>query len=105
MYIERTHYFAKPGKTDAVRANRERACRVRLSLGLPCGTVYHKENPDEDGPDVVWQCEFASLEERERDLAARAASAEFEAVRKTMRELCDGFQRHFQKVAFRELDG
>ena len=56
MYIERTHYYAKPGRADDVRATRLRACDVREAIGLSRGVILHKVDPDEDGPDVVWQC-------------------------------------------------
>ena len=37
--IERTHYFAKPGRRDEVLAMRRRACDVRAAIGLPRGTI------------------------------------------------------------------
>jgi carboxymethylenebutenolidase len=46
-----------------------------------------------DGPDVAWECAFASEAAHRADLAARAASPEFEAVRARMRELIDRFER------------
>lgn len=98
MYIERTHYYAKPGRADDVRATRLRACDVREAIGLSRGVILHKVDPDEDGPDVVWQCEFATLADHDRDLAARADSAGFEAVRCHMRTCYDKFERHFQEI-------
>ena len=98
MYVERTHYYAKSGKIGDVRETRRRACDVRDALGLPRGTVYHKVSPEEDGPDVTWQCDFATLADHERDLAARAGSADFVAVRRHMRSCYDRFERHFQEV-------
>jgi len=98
MFVERTHYYAKPGLLEETRLTRIRACDVRAALGLPRGTILHKANPEEDGPDVIWQCEFASREDHDRDLAARADSPEFEAVRKHMRNCYDRFERHFQQI-------
>jgi hypothetical protein len=98
MYIERTHYYAKPGMAEEVRKTRARACGVREALGLPRGTVLHKVDPDDDGPDVTWQCEFATVEEHEQDLSARADSPEFEAVRQHMRKCYDRFERHFEEA-------
>ena len=77
MYIERTHYYAKPGMADEVRRTRMRACAVR---------------------EVTWQCDYTSIEERERDLKVRADSSEFEEVRKHMRTCYDRFDRHFEEV-------
>jgi hypothetical protein len=34
MYIERTYYFAKPGKECDTLAVRRRACRARVLIGL-----------------------------------------------------------------------
>ena len=45
MYIERTHYYAKPGMADEVRRTRMRACAVREVVGLKRGTVLHKVDP------------------------------------------------------------
>lgn len=89
MMLERTHYFAKPGLAAQVLACRRRACAVRLSLGLAAGQVFVG-----DDPDVVWECAFADAAEQQADLAARAASPEFEAVRATMRGLITRFERH-----------
>jgi hypothetical protein len=98
MFIERTHYYAKPGKADEVRQTRGRACDVREAIGLKRGTVLHKVNQLDKGPDVTWQCEFSSIEERDRDLQSRADSPEFEAVRKHMRTCYDRFDRHFEEI-------
>lgn len=98
MFIERTHYYAKPGMAEAVRETRARACDVRETIGLKRGTVLHKVDPEDEGPDVTWQCEFASCEARDRDLKARADNPEFEAVRKHMRTCYDRFDRHFEEI-------
>ena len=98
MFIERTHYFAKPGMAEEVRKTRARACDVREAIGLQRGTVLHKVSPEDEGPDVTWQCEFASREERDRDLQARADSPDFEAVRKHMRTCYHRFDRHFEEI-------
>ena len=91
MYIERTHFYAKQGRHEAVRWTRERACDVRVGLGLKRGTILHKVNADDDGPDVVWACAYASEAEYRFDLKTRAESAEFEALREEMRTLIDSF--------------
>jgi hypothetical protein len=81
MIVERTHYFAKPGLATEVLDLRRKACAVRLSMGLPVGEIFIK-HPRGDGsePDVAWQCTFADAAAREADLAARAASTEFQSV-------------------------
>ena len=92
--VERTQYYAKPGLAAEVLDQRRKASTVRLSIGLPTGEIFVK-HPGCDGsePDVAWQCTFADAAAREADLAARAASTEFENVRVQMRKLYARFER------------
>ena len=94
MIVERTHYYAKPGLAAEVLDVRRKASTVRLSIGLPAGEIFVK-HPGGDGSeaDVAWQCTFADVAARDADLAARAASAEFESVRVQMRKLYARFER------------
>ena len=94
MYIERTNYYAKPGQRDAVLRTRREASEVRRTLGLGPGTIFVKSDPETHGPDVQWECPFATVEDNAADMAARAASAEFEAVRARMGALLHRFERH-----------
>src|SRR5882724_3795699 len=91
MIIERTNYYSKPGQQEAVLATRRAACAVRRDIGLPVGAIRVKT--EGDGPDVTWECGFASQEAHAADLAARAASAAFEEVRRQMRGLIERFER------------
>jgi hypothetical protein len=79
---------------------RRKASAVRLSIGLPAGEIFVK-HPGGDGsePDVAWQCTFADVDARDADLAARAASAEFESVRLQMRKLYARFERQVFTIA------
>jgi hypothetical protein len=79
---------------------RRKASVVRLSIGLPAGEIFVK-SPGGDGsePDVAWQCTFADVAARDADLAARAASAEFESVRVQMRKLYARFERQVFAIA------
>ena len=66
----------------------------RVSIGLPAGEIfveYHRGNGNE--PDVAWQCTFADVAARDADLAALAASAEFQRARVQMRTLYARFER------------
>jgi carboxymethylenebutenolidase len=104
MFIERTYYFAMPGKERETLAVRRKACRVRVGIGLPAGRVFGRADPNEPNhPDVTWECRFASLEEHAADLAARAASPAFEAVRAEMRSCIARFERYFFKLEPTEL--
>lgn len=93
MIIERTHYFAHPGRAASVLATRRRACDVRLAMGLRSGAIHMKADPSADGPDVSWSCGFPDKAAHAADLRARAASADFEAVRAQMRLLIQRFER------------
>lgn len=97
MIVERTHYYAKPGQRDAVLAVRRKACDVRVAMGLAAGTIRVKVDPSADGPDVAWECAFASEQAHRADLDARAHSADFEAVRAEMRGVIDRFERLFEE--------
>lgn len=92
MFHERTSYVPKPGRFDAVLALRHHACTVRREIGLAGGDVY-VEAGAAGGPQVHWECRFTSPAEQAVDLAARAASPAFTAVRDQMQHLIDGFER------------
>jgi hypothetical protein len=92
MIVEATNYFAKNGNVSGVLEQRRRATAIRVSLGLDAGRILVKI--DGDGPDVRWECAFASQEEYDADRAARKTSAAFEASRKQMLTLVDRFERH-----------
>ena len=100
LIVERTQYFAKPGLAAEVLDVRRKASAVRLSIGLPAGEIFVK-HPGGDGsePDVAWQCTFIDVAARDADLAARAASAEFESVRMQMRKLYARFERQVFAIA------
>lgn len=104
MYLERTNYYAKPGRLDEVLEIRRQASDARRGAGLPGGTILVKSaglvksDAADDGPDVQWECRFAGKAEQERDLAARAASPDFEAARARMRAVIDRFERHVMSL-------
>ena len=93
MIVERTLYFAKPGKASDALELRRRGCAVRVALGLSAGTIYVRHG-DSDAPDVQWECPFRTEKEQRADLEARGASAEFTAIREEMQTVIDRFERH-----------
>jgi len=97
MIVERTHYYAKPGLAEQVLAIRRRATLVRIALGLPAGKIRARAGGD--GPDVTWECAFVSDSDHATDLAARAGSADFEAVRADMRAAIERFERCVERDA------
>ena len=93
MLVERTHYYAKPGRAADVLATRRQASQVRVSLGLPHGRILAKADPAGDGPDVTWECAFSDAAAHAHDLAVRDQSPAFAAVRARMMALIDRFER------------
>lgn len=87
-------YYARDASTrELVLATRLRASDVREAIGIPRGRVFRRLDGDGDVPDVMWDCPFADTPGHERDMDARAASAQFEAVRAQMRTLTRRFER------------
>lgn len=103
MLTERTTYVPKSGQFDAVLATRRRACAVRRAIGLRPGRITIETDRAEGPACIQWQCDFPDDATWAADLDARAASAEFEAVRATMRELIDRFDRQVLRPV--PLDG
>lgn len=98
MIVSFNFYYALPGFGEAVLAQRLRACDVRLQLGLPRGRVLARQTEDEQLPEVVWELAFDDVDGHLRDMAARAASPAFEAVRAGMRRLYRRFERPLYEV-------
>lgn len=96
MIVEETLYYAKPDRAEAVLDMRRRGLRLRRTLGLPAGEVF--VSAGETGPDVRWQCRFATREEFDADIAARDHSAEFAEQRRAMGALLARFERHVYRL-------
>lgn len=86
-------YYAIPGNEAAVLRQRLRACDVRQELGIPRGRVLMRSYGNKDLPDVVWEQFFENIAGHHADMAVRAGSPAFEAVRAGMRKLCRRFER------------
>ena len=95
MLIEITNYFALPGRAEDVLAQRRKATAIRLALGLPPGQTFQKL--EGDGPEVRWECAYATRTDLERDMAVRASSELFVKARQDMHLLVQRFERHVQK--------
>lgn len=93
MIVSYNFYYARPGNAAAVLQQRIRASDVRTQLGLPRGRIISKIKGDDDWPDVIWRLDFADMAAQDADMKARAASAEFEAIRHGMRQLYRRFER------------
>ncbi|WP_269932024.1 hypothetical protein [Aminobacter sp. HY435] len=92
MIVEATNYFAREGQAAAVLEQRREATELRRELGLDPGRILIRL--EGNGPDVRWECNFASREAYEVDMAARGGSQAFADARKTMHTLLERFERH-----------
>jgi hypothetical protein len=92
-------YYAHPGQEDAVLRQRLRACDVRDNMGVPRGRVLGRSAGSAELPDVIWEHQFDDVDGHHADMAARAASAEFEAIRAGMRKLCRRFERPLFEIS------
>jgi hypothetical protein len=90
------YYARTPDLVAEVLATRLRACEVREHLGIPAGRVLRLSSGAGDLPDVMWDCPFDGVAGHDADMAVRAASADFEAVRARMR----GLTRRFERVLY-----
>ncbi len=90
-------YFPKAGKEEAVRQWRLHASDVRARLGLRRGRVLKRLQGD-DAPHVLWECEYASLADREEDRSLLDQSDEFKDVQAHMRTLLVRFERSVWEI-------
>lgn len=86
MILVHQRYFAKPGLRDRVLETRIEASRRLAALRVPSGRIWVPVAPQAgiepaDLPDVIWECTYADLAERERIRAAQEGDPEFAAIR------------------------
>ncbi len=93
MIISYNFYYACPGNAAAVLRQRLLASDVRARLGLPRGRIISKLEGGDDFPDVIWRLDFSDMAAQDADMRVRAASTEFETIRKGMRQLYRRFER------------
>ena len=97
------YYARTPSLASDVLSTRLRACDVREQLGIPAGRVLRRSGGSGDLPDVIWDCPFGGVAGHDADMAVRAASADFEAVRARMRALTRRFERVLYSLGERDL--
>lgn len=91
--VVQNYYFPKSGKEEAVHELRLHASDAREELGLPRGTVLRRIEGPDSLPLVIWQNEYASVEERRRDSEAAVTAPEFQEVMDKMGTLLRHFER------------
>jgi hypothetical protein len=98
MIVSFNFYYAHPGRADAVLRQRIRASEVRETIAVPYGRVMKRTSGTGEFPDVIWELDYRDVAGHHTDMAARAASAEFEAIRAGMRQLIRRFERPLYEV-------
>ena len=86
MILVHQRYFAKPGLREKVLETRVAASRRLAALGVPAGRIWVPVPPEAgieqaDVPDVIWECTYAGLAEREEIRALQEGDLEFAAIR------------------------
>ena len=102
MIVSFNFYYALAGMEDAVLRQRLRASDVRQNIGIPRGRVLARVQGAGDLPDVIWEHSFDDVAGHHADMAVRAASPEFEAIRAGMRKLYRRFERPLFEVCATE---
>lgn len=90
-------YYPKAGKEKEVYEWRIHASEVRARLGLPKGRVLRRVSQNY-GPYVIWECDYTSLEQREKDVEKIDQSDEFKKVQEHMGTLLEKFERTVWEV-------
>jgi hypothetical protein len=86
MILVHQRYFAKPGLREQVIETRIEASRRLADLGVPVGQIWvpvrGRAGIDDAGlPDLIWECTYPTLEEREAIRARQESDPRFHAIR------------------------
>lgn len=86
MILVHQRYFAKPELRDRVLETRIEASRRLAELGVPAGRIWvpvtgRGSMEQANVPDVIWECVYPNLEERERIRDFQERDPVFAAIR------------------------
>jgi len=86
MILVHQRYFATPGLRERVIETRVEASQRLKGLGVPAGQIWVPVRveagiSDAGLPDVIWECTYPSLEERERVRTLQESDPAFHAIR------------------------
>jgi hypothetical protein len=107
MILVHQRYFAKPNLRDRVIETRIEASSRLAALGVPVGQIWvpvrgHEGIADAGLPDVIWECTYADLEEREHIRARQEGDPAFSAIRKRQGTQLDLWAReHYQLLEWK----
>ena len=97
--IVMNQYWAKDGMIQEVYEHRLYASQVRKNLGLNVGRVLLTTETDNESAHVIWECEYSSIEARNRDTQLLMESGQFDEVMDKMGTLIDDFERTIYEVS------
>jgi hypothetical protein len=97
--IVMNQYWAKDGMIEEVYKHRLYASQVRRNLGLKVGRVLLISKTDNESAHVIWECEYASIEDRNKDTQLLMESGQFDEVMEKMGTLTDHFKRTIYEVS------
>ncbi len=107
MILVHQRYFPKPGLREAVIETRVEASRRLAALGVPPGKIWVpvRGQPgisDAGLPDVIWECTYTSVEDRERIRALQEGDPAFHAIRTRQGTQLDRWVReHYQLLSLK----
>jgi hypothetical protein len=109
MILVHQRYFARPGLRRQVLETRAEASRRLMELGVPAGRIWVPVSGvagvDSAGlPDVIWECEYPTLDDRERHRARQEGDPAFHAIRTRQGTQLDRWVReHYQLLDPRRM--
>ena len=107
MILVHQRYTATPGLGERVLATRIEASRRLAELGVPVGEIWVPVTGEAgidtaDAADVVWECTYPDLGERERIRALQEGDRTFAAIRARQGgQLARWTREHYRRVAWR----
>jgi hypothetical protein len=107
MILVHQRYTAKPGLRERVLETRIEASRRLAELGVPAGEIWVPAAGESainagDAADMIWECTYPDLRERERIRASQEADAVFAAIRARQGgQLARWTREHYRRVDWR----
>lgn len=107
MILVHQRYRAKPGLRERVLETRIEASRRLAELGVPAGQIWVPATDEAginqaDAVDVIWECTYPDLPERERIRALQEGDAAFAAIRRRQGgQLTRWTREHYRLVEWR----
>lgn len=107
MILVHQRYTAKPGLRERVLDTRIEASRRLAELGVPPGQIWVPVTGEPgidqaDAADVIWECTYPDVRERERIRAFQEGDAAFAAIRTRQGgQLARWTREHYRLVDWR----